>query len=210
MSDTPPSEERAPGRPRRVENALTTLATAVALLVSVLTLVVAVFPALKPQAPPEKLGGKITKVGFTSDETYGEYRERIQAPLVQASPQSKVRGLLVTVRVDLQGHQNRRYLVSVELRDSRTRRRASRPTPGTLTAQSEQALSPKASEDAITFRTFIPDGYAPGRYYLHAELYDLGETGPEVGDKLTSNPLLDFSDSSDFRYPPGGSGRAGA
>jgi hypothetical protein len=174
----------------RLLGTLTGLATAVALMTSAISLLFTLNPALRPQGPPEKLGGTITKVALAEGVKYYRYRNDVYGSLDPKNDKDLREhfdqvGTMVFARVELQGFRERTYSVTPVLYNAATTQpyEPSGPARVDRLYSVSQALTPSASTDALTFRCWIGADLPTGRYFVRVGLFDDG-----LSTSITSGP----------------------
>jgi hypothetical protein len=169
------------------------LVSLAALITSTITLLFIARPELKPK---EKLGASISKIEVEQGITYAQYSTEVYGQAGSLPGISEDRpGYVVYVTVNLEGFQQREYLINPRLYVAKTRQYASffKESFGFTTG-----FSPAASADKIAIRAWNPRPPS-GTYFVRVLLFD---QGPRIehgsGDRTARGTLLDFADSQPF------------
>lgn len=171
-------------------------ASLISLVVASVTLIYMVSPGLKPR---EHIGSSISSVAIEREVYKRDYLEMetgaSQLPNISNIDQ---RGLLLLVRVDLQGFQ-RRTLVAIPL----SIRSESHQRVGTDWACGTQTAA--ATTNTLIFRCWVAYAEPPGIYQIRTEIYQLKTDSNTTTLPYPVHPdkgqLVDFSLSEKISSP---------
>ena len=155
-------------------------AAAVGVAGTLVALVFAVWPSLKPEGPPQQKGATLEHLSADEVITRRQYFQRAQLPAAGfSSPQLAQRGLYVTFDISIAGYKDQKLPLRWELVNART---------GDQVAESESTIfKPLAQTDAASWQEWIPLPHGGPRYVVYVRLYDPSGTVPLASER--SQPI---------------------